>query len=322
VSRPAAVVLGCHWLDRRSELAFVTRSIAGAASRCGEVAVLVPGVPGRREADGAFDLQAIGQPGALRWPAGGPMAPIVIVDDLTSEVTTLLADARPTSVHFLSGTAPPARPTWRHLAVVGGASVGVHVPVNRLAERDRHHGFGFTDYLLVLGDRPGEQAEPPPAAAWLSGAFPDADVVVIEDAVASAWKGRALRGRVSVDTRMDLWRLLAHANVCVDLAPGGLIARACVEAMRFGTPVIVPAGSGPAVTHARATDSAAFGDEAELLEAVGALRDATRRAEASDAARRYADERYGDPHALVRRLEGLLSERSPNPGGATGDSVG
>ena len=95
-----------------------------------------------------------------------------------------------------------------------------------------------------------------------------------------------------------------------------------VEAMRFGTPVIVPAGSGPAVTHARATGSAAFGDEAELLDAVGALRDATRRAEASDAARRYADERYGDPHALVRRLEGLLSERSPNPGGATGDSVG
>ncbi len=159
---------------------------------------------------------------------------------------------------------------------MGGESVGVHVPVNRMAERDRHHGFGFTDYLLVLGDRTGEQAEPPPAAAWLSGAFPDADVVVLEDAVASAWKGRALRGRVSVDTRMDLWRLLAHANVCVDLAPGGLIARACVEAMRFGTPIIVPAGSGPAVTHAVATGSAAFGDEAELLEGVGALRDATR----------------------------------------------
>ena len=283
----------------------------------------MPGVPGRREADGAFDLQAIGQPGALRWPAGGPTETIVIVDDLTSEVTTLLADARPSAVHFLSGHGARRRDRrGSQLAVVGGESVGVHVPVNRMAERDRHHGFGFTDYLLVLGDRTGEQAEPPPAAAWLSGAFPEADVVVLEDAVASAWKGRALRGRVSVDTRMDLWRLLAHANVCVDLAPGGLIARACVEAMRFGTPIIVPAGSGPAVTHAVATGSAAFRDEAELLEGVGALRDATRRAVASDAARRYADERYGDPHALVRRLEGLLSERSPNPGGATGDSLG
>ncbi len=107
MSRPAAVVLGCHWLDRRSELAFVTRSIAGAASRCGEVAVLVPGVPGRREADGAFDLQAIGQSGALRWPADGPTETIVIVDHLTSEVTTLLADARPAAVHFLSGDGAP-----------------------------------------------------------------------------------------------------------------------------------------------------------------------------------------------------------------------
>lgn len=319
MSRPAAVVLGCHWLDRQSELAFVTRSIAGAASRCGEVAVLVPGVAGRREADGAFDLQAIGPPGALQWPGGGPVETTVIVDDLTSEVTTLLADARPSAVHFLSGTEPLASSTWQHLAVVGGAStVGVHVPVNRMAERDRHHGFGFTDYLLVLGDRTGEQAEPPPAAAWLSAAFPDADVVVLEDAVASAWKGRALRGKVSVDTRMDLWRLLAHANVCVDLAPGRLIARACVEAMRFGTPIIVPAGSGPAVTHAVATGSVAFRDEAELLETVDALQDSTYRVGASDAARRYADERYGDPHALVRRLGALLPERSPEPPGRHG----
>ena len=314
MSRPAAVVLGCHWLDRRSELAFVTRSIAGAASRCGDVAVLVPGVPGSREADGAFDLQAIGQPGALRWPDGGPTESVVIVDELTDEVTTLLADARPSAVHFLAGAASSAAPAWRQLAVVGGEAVGVHVPVNRMAERDRHHGFGFTDYLLVLGDRTGEQAEPPPAAAWLSGAFPDADVVVLEDAVASAWKGRALRGRVPVDTRMDLWRLLAHANVCVDLAPGRLIARACVEAMRFGTPIIVPAGSGPAVAHVVATGSVAFRDEAELLDSVGALRDAKGRAVASDAARRYAEERYGDPQALVRRLEALLDGRSPNPG--------
>jgi hypothetical protein len=311
------VVLGCHWLDRTSELAFVTRSIAGAAIRCGEVTVLVPGVPGRREADGAFDLQAIGPFGALRWPDDGPVEPTVIVDALTPEVTALLAGARPRAVHFLSGTGPSAQPAWRQLAVVGGDSaVGVHVPVNRMAERDRHHGFGFTDYLLVLSDRTGAQADPPPAAAWLSAAFPDADVVVLEDAVAYAWKGRALRGKVPVDTRMDMWRLLAHANVCVDLAPGGFIARACVEAMRFGTPIVVPAGSGPAVTHAVATGGAAFRDEAELLEGVAALRDATRRGDASDAARRYADERYGDPHALVRRLQALLDPGDLQPGPA------
>ena len=54
-----------------------------------------------------------------------------------------------------------------------------------------------------------------------------------------------------MDTRMDLWRLVAHANVCIDLRPGSYIARECVEALRFGTPIIVPECAGPAVVHAR-----------------------------------------------------------------------
>jgi hypothetical protein len=317
VRPPAAIVLGCHWLDRQGELAFVTRSIAGAASRCGGVGVLVPGVPGPREADGAFDLERIGPLGAMRWPGGCPAETPVIVDDLTSEVSSLLSAAGPPAVHFLSGSGTAPDPGWRQLPVVGGDDpVGVHVQVNRMAEQHRHHGFGFTDYLLVLGDRTGEHAEPPPAAAWLSAAFPDADVVVLKDAVASAWKGRALRGKVTVDTRMDLWRLLAHANVCIDLAPGELIARVCVEALRFGTPIIVPSGSGPAVAHAQATGGATFRDEADLLESADAFRAPAHRADASDAARRYADEHYGDPLALVRRLEALLGRSGPEPGPA------
>jgi hypothetical protein len=229
-------MVGCHWLERRSELAFVTRSIAGAASRCGPVAVLVPGDPGRR-ADGAFDLEGIGTGGALEWPAGLSSETTVIVDDLTAEVTALLADVDPQAVQFLSGTDGEAtNPAWQRLPLVGGHDpVEVHVPVNRLAEHHRHHGFGFTEYLLVLSDRTGAHEEPPAAAAWLSAAFPKADVVVLEDAVASAWKGRALRGKVTVDTRMDLWRLFAHANACIDLAPGPHIARECVESLRFGT---------------------------------------------------------------------------------------
>ena len=167
------------------------------------------------------------------------------------------------------------QPTWRPLPLVGGPDpVGVHVPVNRLAEQYRHHGFGFTDYPLVLSDRTGaEREEPPPAAAWISAAFIEADVVVVEDAVAWAWKGRALRGKVSVDTRMDLWRLLAHANVCIDLAPGPYIARECIEALRFGTPIIVPDRPGPGAVHARASGGATFRDASELLEAAASLRE-------------------------------------------------
>ena len=81
MSRPAAVIVGCHWLENRSELAFVTRSIAGAASRSGPVTVLVPGDQGLR-ADGAYDLEGVGPLGALEWPAGLTTETTVIVDDL------------------------------------------------------------------------------------------------------------------------------------------------------------------------------------------------------------------------------------------------
>ena len=311
-----AVVVASHWLDRRSELAFVTRSIAGAATRCGPVSVLVPGEPGRRQADGAFDLEGIGTAATLQWPEGLATDTTVIVDDLTPAVAALLARIGPQSVLVLSGSgAGGEHPrSWRKVPLVDGPEpVGVHVPVNRLAEQHRHHGFGFTGYLLVLSDRAGPHEEPPAAAAWLSSAFSDADVVVVEDAVAWAWKGRALRGSVSVDTRTDLWRLLAHANVCVDLAPGAHIARECIEALRFGTPIIVPRESGPAALHAQATGGATFLDASELLAAATTFRDAAYRAEASASARRYADTRYGDSATLVRRLGDLLGRRSPQP---------
>lgn len=311
MSRPAAVMVSCHWLERRSELAFVTRSIAGAASRCGPVAVLVPGDPGRR-ADGAFDLEGLGTLGALQWPENLSMQTTVIVDDLTTEVAALLPDVDPQAVRFLSNTVEPADTAWRRLPLVGDEDpVGVHVPINRLAEQHRHHGFGFTGYLLVLGDRTGDHEGPPAAAAWLSAAFHGADVVVLEDAVASAWKGRTLRGEVPVDTRMDLWRLLAHANVCIDLAPGAHIARECVEALRFGTPVIVPDRPGPGAVHARSSGGATFQNASELLEAAASFQNEAQRARASAAARLYADAHYGDPAALVRRLRDVVGQASP-----------
>ena len=311
MSRPAAVMVGCHWLENRSEIAFVARSIAGAASRCGPVAVLVPGDQARR-ADGAFDLEGVGPLEGLEWPEGLSTETTVIVDDLTAEVSALLARVDPQAVQFLSGTVGAADPTWHRLPLVGANEpVGVHVPVNRLAEHHRHHGFGFTDYLLVLTDRTGAHEEPPAATAWLSAAFSRSDVVVLEDAVASAWKGRALRGKVTVDTRMDLWRLLAHANVCIDLAPGAHIARECVEALRFGTPVIVPDRPGPGAVHAESSGGATFRDASELLEAAASFQDEAYRAQASAAGRLYADTHYGDPAALVRRLRDLVGQSSP-----------
>jgi len=260
------------------------------------------------EADGLFDLRGVGVPGSLRWPDGLPTDTTIIVDELTADVASLLTETSDAPVFYLSDSHGPSAAGWQSLRLVGGEEpVGVHVPVTRLAAQHRHHGFGFTNYVLVLSDRTGDQSlAPPPAAAWVSAAFPEADVVVVEDAVAWAWKARALRGKVPVDTRMDLWRLLAHANVCIDLAPGPTIARECIEALRFGTPIIVPDWAGAASVHAQESGGSIFGDPDDLLTAMGRMRDEAHRSKVSEAGRRYAEDRFGDPAALVARVRALL----------------
>ena len=308
-------MVGCHWQDRRSELAFVMRSIAGAASRFAPVSVLVPGSAGSSEPDGAFDLEGIETTGDPRWPDHLRSVSTVVVDELTPEVTALLSGEDPDAVFFLSSlTEDPDLSSWRRMHLVQAGEddpslwVNVHVPVNPLAQLHRHHGFGFTGYQLVLSDRSGIPTDPPPAVAWLSAAFPAAEIVLVGDGVASAWKGRALRGTVHVDTRMDLWRLVAHAAVCIDLAPGAHIARECIEALRFGTPIIVPDDSGPAALHAHAGGGATFGDPGELIAAVTTLQDGASRSAASEAGRRYADARYGNAGAFVARVRALFTE--------------
>jgi hypothetical protein len=258
------------------------------------------------------------------WPADvGPSA-TVLTDELTPHVARLLSEARPRRVWYLSSGRTDhsaIEPGWRRLCLVPSAlhsaeddaarPLTIHVPVNPLARRHHHHGFGFTEYILVLaGARNENQVSVPPAAAWLTAALPAQHVIVVERATASAWKGRALRGRVPVDTRMDLLRLLAHAAVCVDLSPGSYIARECVEALRLGTPIVAPAASETAAAHAAAGGGAVFADPGELLDAVERLGHGSQSDSAKEAGQRYADTWYGDPTRSVAQLETLLQAGS------------
>jgi hypothetical protein len=198
----------------------------------------------------------------------------------------------------------------RQLALVGSEhreGLGLHVPINPLAAGHRHMGLGFTGYILVLTNRSASPpVEPPtPAVAWLTSRFYDQHVVVVEGGTAAAWKGRALRGVVPVDTRTDLWRLLAHAQLTVDLEPGEVIARECVESLRFGTPIVVPAGS-TATVHTRAGGGVAFADVRGMFDGVETLMDQSIRQSFSREGSRYADAFYGDPSAFVRRLSNAL----------------
>ena len=90
--------------------------------------------------------------------------------------------------------------------------------------------------------------------------------------------------------------------------PGSLLARECVEAIRLGTPIIVPEHSGAAGRCTYERGGATFDDPDELLAAAEGNADSRPTGPAvSDAGRRYADNRYGDPVALVTQIRALLN---------------
>jgi len=315
------------WKTSGSEVSFVTRAVAGAASRTTPVTVVVPSPAGPTEADGAFDLFGAGvghngswpAPAEAAWPAALPSSTTIVVDEPDQSALALLGHYAPDyTVHSISPSAGDQGPI-SSLKFVSSATIrdpdfiGLHVPINPLAATHRHNGLGFTGYLLVLSDRVGapDVVPPTPMVAWLTARFPTLEVVVIEDATAAAWRGRALRGVVSVFTRTDLWRLLAHARVTIDLAPGRIIARECIESLRFGTPIIVPEHSA-AHTHADAGGGMTFANVPDLLACVSRLCDETTRATMSSQGRSYADAHYGDQTSFVDSVARALGASIPS----------
>jgi hypothetical protein len=322
----ATVFLSRAWKLPETEVSFVTRTVAGAASRTTRVTVVVPAPVGTTEPDGAFDLFGAGSghdgswpdPTETAWPGTFPAeTTTIIVDDPDPATLALLAFMAPDQpVHAIAPTDDPFVSPLKFTGPAGSNDfISLHVPINPIAATHRHNGLGFTGYILVLSDRVGADVSPPTdMVAWLTARFPNLEVVVIEDASAAVWRGRVLRGVISVYTRTDLWRLLAHARMTIDLAPGPIIARECVESLRFGTPILVPQRS-VAQAHTDAGGGISFSGYAELLAGVTRLCDENVRSTASSNGRRYADARYGNQQAFVdsvsRAVGAALGKRSP-----------
>jgi hypothetical protein len=295
------LVLSRHWHDHDSELSFVIRSLAGAASRSTRVQVLTPGRPGTSRPDGAFDVVGVGEGADGEWPL---YADVVWPALVSRQARVLVDELSDPLVRLLDGLGPVQPPL-----VAGGplvADVGLHVPINPLAATHRHNGFGFEGYVLVLSDRSGPHDDPPAPVAWLTAGLHDAHIVVIEDAKAAVWLGRALRGVVSVDSRTDLWRLMAHARVCVDLSPGRYVARECVESLLFGTPIVVPAGAPTAARHAAAGGGMTFSDVTDVLACAMRFNDDAVRARHAELGQRYAEANYSKPAAFVANVQRAL----------------
>ena len=107
---------------------------------------------------------------------------------------------------------------------------------------------------------------------------------------------------------------MAWATVTVDLHPGPLFGRRCVESLLFGTPIVVP-GDTIAREHAeRGGGGLWFADAAELLWCVEALEDPGIRRTFAAQGHAYAEEEYGSTDRFIDRVgasqDSLLVRRS------------
>jgi hypothetical protein len=304
--RLRAAVLIQSW-DDGSERAVVIRTLAGGLTRHCDVEVATVGDAIAPYPDGAFTIRPIAGPDR-QWPrhiadpwtddSGRPEVVVLDASDPDAyRVTRLLCPQAPIIALALGRDDPLQQSVFGHARTIVTVNTAVRhavdlamseldgppdagdpvtveeldvpVPVNALASERSHNGFGFTDYVIVLTDRPGrlDPSPPTPAVAWLTARFPTERIVVVEGARAAVWQGRALRGSIAVDSRTDLWRLIAHARVTVDLQPGPVIARECAESLQFGVPVVMPVASVNPLRSAPG-HRATFADTAELLQCV------------------------------------------------------
>jgi hypothetical protein len=107
-------------------------------------------------------------------------------------------------------------------------------------------------------------------------------------------------------SRVNLWRLMAHAVATVDLRPPGPIGRETIESLLLGTPVVVPDNSAAQEHAADANGGLWYRDAGELIDAVRVLSDRRMRDRLAAQGKAWADATHGRMDEFVDRARGLV----------------
>lgn len=353
--RPLVVVASSTWEGSPpDEGAAALRGVAAGISRTWDVAIIDVSSSAAAHADGAFCMWTSDQVTArLGAERNGTQPVLAIVAEADAAARGALATCLPDVPLVSVGTSttnpdaslvrlcvdvPPTDP-----AAIRSTDhhVGLFVRVHPGASERRHEGVrSLPPYLVVLDEpdpaaklgkpgavlaEPGTEGAPSETARWLLARFPTRHVVVVRDATASVWRSRSISHRFAVHTRMDLWLLMAGSCGVVDLAPGPLFGRECVEAIRYDLPVVLRTGCG-ADGIVGAGGALGFTALGELYDDVEALGDAATSSRLVDAGRELAETWYAGADRFVERLRVALEptvpttarvgerrERSPRP---------
>jgi hypothetical protein len=179
----------------------------------------------------------------------------------------------------------------------------IALPVNRLAASAGMAGLRpFGRYVLVISAFDDD---------WSSGRCPPHEYlrhvlghVSIAEVKRPGWVVTSADGqRFDIPwaaTRMNLWRLMAGAEMTVDVRSPGPIGREAVESLRFGTPVVVPSDS-VAAEHARQSNGGLwYRNPGEMVDCARALLDdESLRARLGASGAEWAEQHHGDMESFV-----------------------
>ncbi len=94
---------------------------------------------------------------------------------------------------------------------------------------------------------------------------------------------------------------LGHA-VTVDLHPGSLFARRCLDSLLYGTPIVVPHDSRAREHAEQGRGGLWFTDPSELIWCIEAMLDPSTRDTFGAQGRAYAEEQYGSTDRFIQRV--------------------
>jgi hypothetical protein len=181
--------------------------------------------------------------------------------------------------------------------------IGAPLAANLSALSEPNPWVGPTEYVLVLTDTDSTaEDEENDLSRLVRLSFPDRPVGIASRDGFFAWHEGRLNTGWPVERSSDLARLLAFAGVTVDLHPGGLFARRCVDSLLYGTPIVVPHDSRAREHAKRGRGGLWFANPAELVWCVESLLEPEVHDSLSAQGRAYAEEEYGSTDRFIERV--------------------
>ncbi len=184
--------------------------------------------------------------------------------------------------------------------------IGAPLAANSSALSEPNTWVGDTDYILVLTGVASidEDEEETDLSRLIKFTFPDRPVGIAHTDGFFAWHEGRVNSGWPIERSSDMARLMAWARVTIDLRPGRLFARRCVDSLLYGTPVVVAHDSRAREHAQRGRGGLWFANPAELTWCVEALLEPSAHDAFSTQGQSYAEDEYGSTDRFIERVTG------------------